>query len=67
VEASEELTPATVLPTPAKAKLFHDLVACLGGAGGKPSRVAPPNGPAKGSPGLLSHLIKPKQEWHFWL
>jgi ankyrin repeat protein len=54
-------------PTPAAAKRFHDLFACLGGDRVKSSRVTPPRGTATGSPGLLAHLIKPKQEWHYWL
>ena len=60
-----QLRPKT--PTPAKAKLFNDLVACLGGERGKSNRVAPPRATANGSPCLLAHLIKPKQEWHYWL
>jgi ankyrin repeat protein len=54
-------------PTSAKAKLFNDLVACLGGNGVNAARVDPPRGTGKGSNGLLSYLIKPKKEWHFWL
>ena len=54
-------------PTPDEAKLVNDLLACLGGEGVKPSHVAPPNGAGKGSTGLLSYLIKPRKEWHFWL
>ena len=54
-------------PTSAQAKRFHDLLICLGGNGAKSTRVAPPRGAATGSPGLLAHLIKPKQEWHYWL
>ena len=53
-------------PTPANVKRVQDLLACLGGAGGTPSRVAPPNGTTEGSSSLLSHLIKPRKEWHFW-
>ena len=54
-------------PTPDEAKLFNDLVTCLGGESVKSTRVSPPSGAAKESKGLLSHLIKPKKEWHFWL
>ena len=57
----------TTRPTPAAAKRFHDLLICLGGNGAKSTRVAPPRGAATGSPGLLAHLIKAKQEWHYWL
>ena len=49
-------------PTPAVAKRFHALVACLWGHGVQSTR-----GPANGSPSLLAHLIKPKHEWHYWL
>ncbi len=54
-------------PSPAAAKRFYALVVCLGGNGVPSTRGAPPRGPATGSPGLLSYLIKPKQEWHYWL
>lgn len=53
--------------TPAAAKRFHALVACLGGARETSHRGAPPRGLANGGPCLLAHLIKPKQEWHYWL
>lgn len=53
-------------PTPAEAKLFNDLVACLGGESVKSRPVSPPRGASTGSQGLLTHLIKPKKEWHFW-
>jgi ankyrin repeat protein len=59
-----QLRPTT--PTPAAARRFHALLACLGGERGKSNRVAPPRGTANGSPGLLAHLIKPKKEWHYW-
>ena len=60
------MQPRTTPPTPAAAKRFHDLLICLGGNGAKSTRVAPPRGTATGSPGMLSYLIKPKQEWHYW-
>ncbi len=53
--------------TPAAAKRFHDFVACLGGLQVPSTRGTPPRGTGTGSPGLLAHLIKPKQEWHYWL
>jgi len=53
-------------PTPDEAKLFNDLLACLGGESVTSRRVSPPSGAGTGSKSLLSHLIKPKKEWHFW-
>ena len=53
-------------PTPAVAKRFHALVACLWGHGVQSTRGGPPRGPANGSPSLLAHLIKPKHQWHYW-
>lgn len=47
--------------TPAEVQLFTDLLTCLGGARGKPRPVSPPQGQ-----GLLSYLIKPRKEWHYW-
>jgi ankyrin repeat protein len=53
-------------PTPDEAKRCHDLLACLGGEGVKSTRGSPPNRAVRGTPGLLSHLIKPRKEFHFW-
>ena len=47
--------------TPDEVQLFTDLLTCLGGARGKPRPVSPPQGQ-----GLLSYLIKPRKEWHYW-
>jgi ankyrin repeat protein len=54
-------------PTPDEAKLVNDVLTCLAGESVKARSVAPPRDAAKGSKGLLSYLIKPKKEWHFWL
>lgn len=51
---------------PDEARLFNDLLACLGGEGVKSTRGSPPSGAAQGTQSLLSHLIKPKKEFHFW-
>jgi len=53
-------------PTPDKAKLFNDLLACLDGERVESRRASSPSGAGKGSQGLLSYLIKPKKEWHYW-
>lgn len=53
-------------PTPDDAKLFDDLLACLGGEGVKTPRPASPARPPKAPKSPLSHLIKPRKEWHFW-
>jgi ankyrin repeat protein len=53
-------------PTPDEAKLVNDVLTCLGGKNVKSRRVSPPSDAGKGSTSLLSHLIKPKKEWHFW-
>jgi uncharacterized protein len=65
VQRLMQLRPAP--PGSAQAKRLHALVVCLGGTGAKATRGAPPRGTATGAPGLLAHLIKPKQEWHYWL
>jgi hypothetical protein len=53
-------------PTPDEATLCRDLLACLGGEGVKSNRGSPPNRAKSGTRSLLSHLIKPKKEFHFW-
>lgn len=51
-------------PTPDEAKLFNDLLACLGGENVKSRRVSPPRGAGKGAKDLMSYPNKKK--WHFW-
>jgi hypothetical protein len=53
-------------PTPAKAELLNGPLACLGGGDAKTPRVSPSAGPPRAPKSLLSHLIKPRKEWHFW-
>ncbi len=53
-------------PTSAEAAPPNNLLASRGRPSVKPRRASPPSGAGKGTQGLLSHLIKPKKEWHFW-
>ncbi len=53
-------------PTPDEAQLFHDLLACLDGDLAEPRRVSSPRPAGKEPKGLLSYLIKPRKEWHYW-
>lgn len=53
-------------PASAEAAPRNNLVASRRGSSVKPRRASPPSGAGKGAQSLLSHLIKPKKEWHFW-
>jgi ankyrin repeat protein len=53
-------------PTSPEATPCNDFLECRGDPSGKSRRASPPSGAGKGTQGLLSHLIKPKKEWHFW-
>lgn len=48
------------------ARRCSDLVACLGGTDANSERRTPPNPAEPGTQGLLSYLIKPRKEWHYW-
>ena len=53
-------------PPSAEAAPRHNLVAPRDDPRVKPRFTPPPSGAGKGTRSLLSHLIKPRKEWHFW-
>ncbi len=53
-------------PTSPGATPRDDLSERRGGPSEKARPASPPSGARKEAQGLLSHLIKPRKEWHFW-
>ena len=53
-------------PTSAEASPRNTLAASRRDPSVKPRCTSPPRGAPKGTQSLLSHLIKPRKEWHFW-
>jgi ankyrin repeat protein len=53
-------------PTSAAGTPHNKLLASRGAPSVKAQRTSPPSGARKETQSLLSHLIKPRKEWHFW-